>query len=384
MKFKENHKLRKPSGSYAVGSTSFHYEYERDGQQGEKRVIPCLCFYPAAGVHEEARLKRYTREEILPGTSGIETNSYMNVPVAEGRHPLLLFSHGYCLSCEANTIQFEELASHGYVVLSIGHLEDGSYELADGSISKYDVSLLPQALLSDVTKGTQIFRSYAVWLAGKGKEASFEEHANYYEQIIDSQPNMIARNEVWVSDSIAALEHFLADAEQKNSAFYQHIDADKIGAVGMSFGGSAALNMALVSEQIKAIANLDGFFYSSMWRQPLNKPMLLLQNDSQFAGHFLSFPFHNASSEAYLATILNSTHSNFTDYSEIMAENLISKYKVGDEEIESAWLGTIDPDRMESVMNTLLVDFFDKYFKGKTAKVIDVEDSLEDVILLRK
>ncbi|MGG4142450.1 hypothetical protein ABEW34_04895 [Paenibacillus algorifonticola] len=383
MKIKENHKLRKPSGAYAVGCSSFYYEYERDEQQDEKRLIPCLCFYPAAEARG-GRLKKYISKEILPGTSGIETNSYMNVPVADGKHPLLLFSHGYCLSCEANTVQFEELASHGYIVLSIGHLGDGSYELPDGSISKFDVSGLPEAVVADATKGVEIFRTYAAWLGGEGKEASIEEHHDYYERIIDSQPNMIARNDLWVTDSLTALEHFLADAERENDAFYSHIDAERIGAVGMSFGGSAALNLAFVSERVKAIANLDGFCYSSMWHRPMNKPVLLLQNDSPLAGHYLRFPFQNAASEAYLATILNSTHSNFTDYSEIMAENLISKSEIGDEEVEIALLGTINPERMESVMNALLVDFFDKYLKGKAARVIDIEGSLEDVILQRK
>lgn len=383
MKIKESHKLRKPSGAYVVGCSSFYYEYEQNEHQDEKRLIPCLCFYPA-GEAQEGRLKKYIREEILSGTSSIETNSYMNAPVAEGRHPMLLFSHGYCLSCEANTVQFEELASHGYIVLSIGHLGDGSYELPDGSIAKFDVSGLPEAVVADATKGVEIFQTYAAWLGGEGKEASFKEHHDYYERIIASQPNMIARNELWVTDSLTALEHFLAEAERENAAFYSHIDAEKIGAVGMSFGGSAALNMAFVSERVKAIANLDGFFYSSMWHRPMNKPVLLLQNDSPLAGHYLSFPYRNAASEAYLATILNSTHSNFTDYSEIMAENPISKSKIGDEEVEIALLGTIDPERMESVMNVLLVDFFDKYLKGKAARVIDKEDSLEDVILQRK
>jgi len=37
-------------------------------------------------------------------------------------------------------------------------------------------------------------------------------------------------------------------------------------------------------------------------------------------------------------------HGNFADYSEIMAENYVSKYVVGDEEVEQAMLGEIDPN----------------------------------------
>jgi hypothetical protein len=39
---------------------------------------------------------------------------------------------------------------------------------------------------------------------------------------------------------------------------------------------------------------------------------------------------------------------------------------------------------MESIMNTLLLDFFNKYLKGKDSRVIDTDDLPDDVILLRK
>ncbi|SCW77621.1 Platelet-activating factor acetylhydrolase, isoform II [Paenibacillus tianmuensis] len=137
MKIKEKHKLRKPSGPFLVGYTSFSYEYNLDEKDDKKRVIPCLCFYPAKDIGEGKR-KKYVSESILPGTSGIETNSYISAPICDGKHPLLLFSHGLTLFCEANTVQFEELASHGYMVLSIGHPGGGSYELPNGEILMLD------------------------------------------------------------------------------------------------------------------------------------------------------------------------------------------------------------------------------------------------------
>ena len=35
-------------------------------------------------------------------------------------------------------------------------------------------------------------------------------------------------------------------------------------------------------------------------------------------------------------------------------------------------------------MNTRLLDFFNKYFKGKDSQVIDADDLPDDVIVLRK
>jgi DNA polymerase III sliding clamp (beta) subunit (PCNA family) len=39
-----------------------------------------------------------------------------------------------------------------------------------------------------------------------------------------------------------------------------------------------------------------------------------------------------------------SAHGDFADYTEIMAENYVSKYVVGDEEVEQAMPGEIDPN----------------------------------------
>lgn len=76
MKIKEKHKLRKPGGPYIVGCSHFSYEYDPDEIDDKKRIIPCLCFQPAKGIGE-GKLKKYVSESILPGISGIETNSYI-------------------------------------------------------------------------------------------------------------------------------------------------------------------------------------------------------------------------------------------------------------------------------------------------------------------
>ena len=90
MKIKEKHKLRKPSGSNLVGSKHFSYEYDSIETDGKSRVIPCLCFYPAKDIGER-KLKAYVNESIIPGTNGIETNSYINAPIYDSK-PRFSFS----------------------------------------------------------------------------------------------------------------------------------------------------------------------------------------------------------------------------------------------------------------------------------------------------
>ena len=92
-----------------------------------------------------------------------------------------------------------------------------------------------------------------------------------------------------------------------------------------------------------------GFFYSSMWQKPIKKPIIVMHHDG-VGGYFLTFPFLNAENDAYMVTVKNSTHGNFMDYNEIMAENIVSKTIIGGEEVELAMLGEISPDKMETIM----------------------------------
>lgn len=382
MKLKARHKLRQPGGPHLVGCTQFFYEYGPGEKDNEKRVIPCLCFYPAKSAGR-GNIKKYASERILPGAGGIETNANTDAPVCEGRHPLLLFSHGFSLGCEANTVQCEELASHGYLILSVGHQDDGSYELPDGSILLFEMEKKTAVFQADVKATRDLLPQYAAWLNGDGKKAGRQEHYAHYQKIIDSQPEIVARTEIWLKDSLVALERFLNGEGPAGATLGNHVDRQHIGAFGMSLGGATALGLAQVSDLIKAAANLDGFYYSDAWREPIKKPVLLLQHDGA-DGYFLTFPFLNAAHDAYLATFKDSRHCNFMDYNEILADNPVARVTIDGEEVAIALLGGIEPSQMESIMNTLLLDFFDKYLRGKASHVIDTDALPEGVDLLRK
>ncbi|GKU78266.1 hypothetical protein [Paenibacillus sp. L3-i20] len=378
-KIKERHKLKKPTGSRLVGCTSLMFEYSQEEDSGNKRIIPCLCFYPAKHAGE-GELKKYASEQILPRSGGIETNSYLNAPICEGKHPLLLFNHGYCMFLESNTVQCEELASHGYIVLSIGHQGEGLYILPDGEVSTIDEEM-QKDFLAHHSKSTEIFQKYSSWLINEGDHASLEEHTSRYKETMDSQPTLLAHMDVWLRDSLIALEMFLDNAENQTEWLGKHIDKDRIGSFGMSFGGSAALGLTHLCDRIKASANLDGFYYNSTWSKPFQKPILLMQHESETLGSHLLFPFLNSESDSYLVTVKQCTHANFTDYTEVMSENEMTKVVIDDKEVEFGVLGDIHPDKMITIMNTLLLDFFNTYLKNSSAPFLDKDDQLDDVFI---
>lgn len=381
MKIKENYKLRPPTGAHTVGATYLYYRYN-PLEGSDPRLVPAVCFYPALD-RGEGRLKKYTNEKILPGTGSLETNSYLDVAVAEGAHPLLLFNHGFGLGFESNTVQCEELASHGYIILSLGHPGDGSYELETGEMHLYNGEERMAEFGDEAAASNDIFTTYSNWQRGEGQTASPEEHRAYYQSIIERQGGMVVQAEPWLRDTRAALNSFLAAAEQEGAVFYGHVDRAKIGAFGMSFGGSVALDLAQTFPEVQVAANLDGFYYSPRWNVPFTKPVLLMQHDG-LGGLFLTFPYKNAAGDTYLATIKGTMHINFMDYTELLAENETIPLVLNGKETEIPVLGDINPDRMEIIMNTLLLDFFDKYLRGAASRILDTESVPGEVDLLRK
>jgi hypothetical protein len=373
MELKQHYKLPKPTGSYHVGCMNLWYEYEG---ADAKRQLPCLCYYPAKDIaHEQPR--PYVDERILHHASGIATHTYSDAPIADGEFPLLLYNHGPTLFHEINTIQHEALASHGYIVLCVGHEGQGSYVLPDGGILPVQ---LARNTFEPPTALATFFR-YAWWVKAEGTTASMEEHRHHYPHYLEASPHMITLSNMWMKDTLIALDQFLREIEQLGSRFNHHVDIGHIGIFGYSFGGSTALNVSLGSERITVVADLDGYFYSPQWEQPVEKPGLFLQNEST---PVLTFPFFNATGDAYLVTVKGTQHGNFCDFGAILAKNQTTTAMVDDQEVELSVLGAAEPLAVEEIINTLLLDFFEKYLKGKDSQVLDAQNTPEGIDVRKK
>jgi predicted dienelactone hydrolase len=121
-----------PTGTNAVGTHSTRLlDLLRDdplGKSGIKRELMVQFWYPTAS-NANCLLADYSWPKVwiyLSQLSSfplprVKTHSCSNVPVAEGRHPVIIFSHGYTGAFTDVTFLFEELASRGCVVVSTAH-----------------------------------------------------------------------------------------------------------------------------------------------------------------------------------------------------------------------------------------------------------------------
>lgn len=142
--------------------------------------------------------------------------------------PLVVFSHGGISTKTSNLSLFKELASHGYVVVSIDHTYHALITEIDGEKiyidSGYMRELNKEDSHSDIENSYECFRK---WMKLRTDDINF---------VIDT---------------------FIGKSESEGGSFFRLINPNNIGLTGHSLGGSATLGVARQRKDIKAVIALE-------------------------------------------------------------------------------------------------------------------------------
>lgn len=173
-----------------------------------------------------AGFQNFFREATEALRQGVKTHAFAAAPYARSatQSPLLIFSPGGGMVREVYAAQFEDLASHGYVVAAISHPYDSI------------VTLFPD--------GRHIAYSEQRW----PKPPSLQGEANL---------NQLE----WQANDIRFALDELSRANLAGSSplpFSGHLDLTQVGAFGHSFGGIAAAHVCQLDRRFKACLNEDG------------------------------------------------------------------------------------------------------------------------------
>jgi dienelactone hydrolase len=111
---------------------------------GTKRELLVRFWYPAlsettcnAADYTSPKVWSYFSQLLGLMLPHVSTNSCIDARVANGAHPVVLFSHGFTGTFTDYTFLFEDLASRGYVVASVNHTyEATAVEFPDGRLEK--------------------------------------------------------------------------------------------------------------------------------------------------------------------------------------------------------------------------------------------------------
>lgn len=261
-------------------------------------------------------------------------------------YPLAVFSHGSFGYRGSNLSTFEDLASNGYVIVSIDHSYHAFFSRhTDGSTTLVNTSFLNGA--TNVTNG------------------AYDAQTTY-----DKTHEWLDLRAV---DMDFVLDRILANAGGEIPAsVHALINTAKIGLFGHSLGGATAAQLGRERSDVDAVIVIDGTMIGeeigfengkgTMIAEPYPVPLLNLYNDSHYEdARREGTAYNNLSAsaraiEAHDVVIRGSGHLNFTDlplFSPALARMLGT--------------GEIDSRYCIETMNQIVLDFFNYALKDAGA-----------------
>jgi dienelactone hydrolase len=259
--------LPMPTGPHSVGRVSYDWvDHARfdiyAGNPAARRELVLFVWYPAS-PQATAEFAPYlpsawapTAEFLGINVAGLRSHAVPGAPVAadSAAYPVLLLSPSGFPPLMLSAIA-EELASHGFVVVGVNHTYETTVTpFADGRAIPMNPAATGGALGPQVGSHAEIFRQRASVCEYKAADLAS------------------------VADQ---LENLNADP---TGPFIGQLDLARLGAVGHSFGGNAALELCRTDERCRAAVNLDGALWSDVGRVGLDRPALqVLAEHAEFA-----------------------------------------------------------------------------------------------------
>ena len=241
-----------PQGQYSIGT---HLLWLTDSKREEtwtstpedRRRLVVQVWYPSAEAKSQLRAPYVPEYAALASDlakymndadhllSHRTTAAWMDAPIADGRFPLVVFSHGMNSARYFHTALIQDLASKGYIVAAIDHTYWGPGEaFPDGHV----VHFLDSMPARDALTPDQI------------------------DELMQDGVQVMAADQAFVVDSLLQRESFIAG----------HVDGNQVGAIGHSMGGMAALRSCLDNPAIKACVSLDGLIWAREGNTAIGQP----------------------------------------------------------------------------------------------------------------
>ncbi len=368
--------LPAPTGRHQVGTTELHLvQYGRPDpwKPAETRQIMASVWYPARDA-DRYPLARQMHSGAAAGfdafnTTGVPaktadwaatmTDAHVGAPVDRGRRPrpVVLYSPGAGDPRTWGTALVEDLASRGYIVVTIDHTYDATaVEFPDGHVA------------------TSVFPSL---LAG-GKPLT----AAFFRKVVQARED----DTRFVLTELGALDAGAdPDAEHRPlpAGLPGDLDLHRVGMFGQSGGGFTALQTMYDDPRVKAAIDMDGqLSYSSedndgknlstVAEHGLSKPFLLL--GSQAGGR------HAANNRSWAALwnasrgwhrdlyLTGSGHGSYTD-AEALVPEIARKVTLPPDVL--AGIGSVDPAGAVAADRAYVAAFFDRWLRHRDGGLLD-------------
>jgi predicted dienelactone hydrolase len=350
----------RPSGSYGVGTYDWLWvdegrpeRYSKD--PNDKRKLPIQVWYPAdpAPGSEPAPYivapAEFGPSSPLKAVEHVKANAVTGAPVAKGekKYPVLIYNHGAGWTRFSATFLTELLASHGYIVVSIDHPgTNRTLRFSDGTAFTMDTLTFPPQDPKDM----------------KASAARSMEYLN------------TVAFPIWVEDSRFVLDRLEA-MNRAPGPFQGRLDLGRVGMLGWSFGGAAAIEMARIDKRVKAAINHDGRLFGGAMHEPVGRPFMLVHHGiddaasapeanratmkemlAEIQGYY-NAALERATDDWYSLTIAKTNHGHFSDLPLFMSQFKDTTLMTG--------------RRGHEIIAAYTLAFFDRYLEGRKSALLD-------------
>lgn len=330
-----------PTGPYRIGTVSLHL-VDRSRPDpvtgpGHHRELMASVWYPAS---REAR--RYPATPWLapaPLRAVLEANEFdpdvARAPLTAGhdgapvlrlreRLPVIVYSHGNDGFRSETTITVQELASHGYVVVTMDHTYDAFSELPDGQL------LVPVEGLS-----------FTPW-----------DSCHDIQFVLDRIEDLAAgRN---------------PDVEQRPlpAGLGAALDLRRIGVFGWSKGGTAAALVMNVDDRVRAGLSLDAPMQSQPPVTDLARPFMLMtaENTRNTTPSVAEF-WTRLHGWRLNVQACGAVHGSYCDQQWLLPQ--LAKIIGLDDRTLRGLIGTLHPARAVRIQQTYPLAFFDQHLRHR-------------------
>jgi dienelactone hydrolase len=355
----KNRILPKPTGEYAVGTFTYTVKDDRKEvmHQGGMRSVTSRVYYPVLKESVKGLPKLTALSDnmirgfkdsfkVAPNfkknPEANQSECYANAEKISGKKfPLIIFNHGYNSYREGNSFLCLDLASHGYVVISVDHSYEAlCNEFDDGTVLFFDKTItkkMYEPMLGGIVTMFKLMKA-----KGSDEELAqkFDEAQRKYCKF------MMGRLPEWVKDNEAALKY-------AKEHFTDFIDFEKgVGVTGHSMGGDTAYALCSRNPEFTCGINIDGGLFGDYTNDVQTKPFMQVScKDNE---NVVNRVYLRHTKPIYKVLFKDMRHMGFSD----AMHNIPMKSMVG----------KLDPDVMHKNLCKSHLEFFDAYLKGTKEK----------------
>jgi hypothetical protein len=342
--------LPSPTGSERIGTVSLHL-IDRSRPDPwvpaeRARELMVQIWYPARDVHGYRRADWVSAGVAArinpPGTGYVlpVTHGHTGAPAAQGKRPVVIYSPGFGLERTGSTALVEDLASQGFVVVTIDHTHDAQFvEFPNGRIATHAIP----------------------------PPASEDEAEASLAKVLDVR----VKDTRFVLDQLTAIgrgRNHDASGRPLPRGLGKALDLSRVGMFGSSLGGAGSAETMLVDRRVKAGLNLDGSFLGRVLTAGLDRPFLMMSSDvddPEDADETWDRMWSRLRGPRYWIQLENSGHLSFTDY-----QVLLPQVGTPAEESEPV-IGSIDGERSIAVQRPYVRAFFDKHLRHRGGRLLN-------------